>query len=549
MQERTKKLLTYGVRFRGLRDSIIKSFLLLFFKKEVLSSLLIYGFFGAVTVAPIFAVDNLGLGDYLNHLARMHILAGIGASPDLQRFYQVAWAPIPYLAMDAVVPLLAHVLPIYVAGKVFVAACMLLPVVGVASVHAAVYRRFSLIPAAAFLFSANFLLSLGFLNYLFSLSFALLLFACWIATAKWPRWPRAAAFAPFVVGLYFGHAFACGAYCLCVAGWEIARGFAARFRPFPVVAADVAAAFAQAIPALGLAFTLRVSAGYVGALTTEYGNVAAKFTALISPELFLMDRANAWVIAGTLAACILLRRQIRIAPALRPAIAVVAVAAIAMPHVLVSTWGTDLRLPLVVALLLVGAASLVPPAGGSSRPWRAGAAAALTLMLAAKSADAWVVLRRVDRQIAETRQVLAAMPRGARLLVVNPAGHGTGWERVPMSTIWHMPLVAVIDRDAFVPTLFNGLTTVHVRPAFRLSSTPNGLPITPAQLWEGLSHADPPGPEAGDGFGARLYHFGWPQKFDFVLVQRFGFDPGPLPRNLTLVSHAPDMDLYSVNHG
>ncbi len=549
MKKRTKKLLTLCVRCRRVRDSTVESLLLLFFRKEGLSYFFAYCFLAALTIAPIFAVDNLGLGDYLNHLARMHILASIATSPELQRFYQVAWAPIPYLAMDAVVPLLAHVLPIYLAGKVFVAGCMLLPVVGTACVHYAVHRRLSLIPAASFLCSANFLLSLGFLNYLFSVAFALLLFAAWIATAAWPRWPRAAAFAPCVVALYFGHAFACGAYCLCVAGWEVAVAWGVRFRPRQRVAADFAAAFAQAVPALGFAFTLRVSAGYVGALNTQYGNIAAKLMALISPEMFFVDRLNALVLVASLAAVVSVWRNIRIAPALWPAIAVLAAAAIAMPHVLASTWGMDLRLPWVVALLLVAGASFVSPAAGSLRAWRLAALGCLTVLLAAKSADAWVVLSRVDRQIAQTREVLAALPRGARLLVVNPAGHGTGWEREPLSTIWHMPLVAVIDRDAFVPTLFNGLTTVHVRPAFRLSSTPNGLPITPAQLWEGLSRADSPGAETGDGFGARLYHFDWPQKFDFVLVQRFGFDPPPLPGNLVLVGHAPDMDLYRVKHG
>jgi len=481
-----------------------------------------------------------GLGDYLNHLARMHVLLGIGHSPDLQLYYQVHWTPIPYLAMDAVVPLLAQVFPIYLAGKLFVLACVVLPVGGTACLHYVVHRRLSLVPLAGWLVSYNILLAFGFLNYLFSLGCALFLFAGWIATAGWPRWRRAAVFAPAVLVLYFGHAFACGAYCLAVAGFELNRAVRAGLHRLRAVAADLLAALAQAAPALVFAATLNVNAGYLGRLQTHWGDAASKVFALCSPVLFLHDGINFAVLVGVLVCAGWLATRLRLAPEIWPSCIPVALAAAAMPHVVASTWGMDLRLPLFLVLLLIGGASF-PRAPA----WRRPAVAVLFILLAAKSADAWVVLRQLDGQIAETRRILAALPRGARLLVVNVAGHGTGQERVPASTIWHMPLVAVIDRDAYVPYLFNGLTTIRMRPELRFSSTPNGLPVTPAQLWQGLAAAVPT-TDMGDGEGARLYWLGWPKIFDYVLVQRFGADPGKLPPNLRLLAAAADMDLYQV---
>jgi hypothetical protein len=494
--------------------------------------------FAAVALAPLCLVQVPGLGDYLNHLARMHVLLAIGQSPDLQRFYQVHWAPIPYLAMDVVVPLLAQVLPIYLAGKIFVLACVVLPVAGTACLHYVVHRRLSVVPLAAWLVSYNILLAFGFLNYLFSLGFALFLFAGWIATGRWPRWRRAAVFAPAVLALYFGHAFACGAYCLAVAGFELNRAIRPGFSRG--VAADLLAALAQAVPALVFAATLNVNAGYLGHLQTHWGDPGSKLFALCSPFLFMRDGVNGGVTVAALVGAGWLATRVRLAPEIWPSCIPVALAAVAMPHVVASTWGMDLRLPLFLVLLLISAASF-PRAPA----WRRPAVAALLILLAAKSADAWVVLRRLDGQIAETRRILAVLPPGARLLVVNVAGHGTGQERVPVSTIWHMPLVAVIDRDAYVPTLFNGLTTIRIRPDFRFSSTPNGLPVTPAQLWEGLA-VNVPTTDIGDGEGARLYWLGWPKMFDYVLVQRFGADPGKLPPNLHLLSEAGDMDLYQV---
>jgi len=504
--------------------------------------------FGLVAVGPIAAVQVPGLGDYLNHLARMHVLVSIAHSAALQRFYEVHWTPIPYLAMDAVVPLLAQIFPIYVAGKIFVIACVVLPVAGAACLHYAAYGRIGVVPLAAFLVSTNTLLSLGFLNYLFALGFALMLFAAWVASAAWPRWPRAMIFAPFVLLLYFGHAFACGAYCLAVAGFEIGRAVRAGFRPLRLVAADVMAALAQAIPALVFAKTLDVGSGYVGALQTQYGDLGSKLVALVSPVLFFHDAANLWVLLALILSTAILARRLHVAPAIWPACLPVGLAAAAMPHLLFSTWGMDFRLPLFLVLLLIGAASFPRPGEAGQAAWRGFAVTAMFVLLSIKSVDSWWVLRGLDAQIAETRQVLGAMPRGSRLLIVNVAGRGSGHEEVPNNTIWDMPLTAVIDSDAFVPILFNGLTTIRMRPAFKLNSTPNGLPVTPAKLRAGLHGSVPAGvdPSDGEGGGGRVYWLGWERNFDFVLVQRFGADPGPLPANLVPVAHSRNLDLYRV---
>ncbi len=491
----------------------------------------------AIVLAPVFSVAVPGLGDTLNHLARMHILAAIDSSPELRRFYEVHWSPIPYLAMDAVVPLLLHMMPIYAAGRLFTAACMVLPVAGCVAVHYAAHRRASLVPCAAWLVSANALLSLGFLNFLFTAGLALLLFAAWVACAGWPRWRRAALFAPCVLVLYFGHAFACASYCLAVAGEQGARVLRSRVRPPAQTLADLAAAFAQAVPALWCAARLDVSSGYVGPLRTRYGEAGEKIAAALSPALYLHDAANGAVLLGAAALCLILLARLRWERRIWPSALVVALAACTVPHVLASTWGTDLRLPLVAVLLGVAAVS-VRLAGR----WRALAMAGLFALAGVKSADAWVALRDVDAGFADMRAVLAGLPRGARLLVVSLTGHGTGREAVPLSTQWHMPMVAVIEHDAFVPTLFTGLTTVRVRPDFRASSTPNGLPISPPQLWEGLRADD--GRERGDGQGARLYHFGWPGKFDYVLVPYPG--PADLPAVLAPFAHSDTWTLYRI---
>ncbi len=509
-----------------------------FFSKK--DCFLTYCFLSVIVTLPYLTAHVPAFGDTLNHLARMHILAAIGHAPELQRYYEVHWSPIPYLAMDVLIPPLLRVLPIYVVGKLFVVVCVLMPAVATIVLHRVVHGRSSLVPAAAFLLCGNYLLALGFLNYLFTAGLAVLLFAAWLACAGWPRWRRAALFAGPLLLLYFGHAYGALAYCLCVAGTDAARAWRTARTNWRAALLDVAAAAAQAIPAMLFAATLDLGQGYVGALNTQYGNWAVKLLAFASPVLLLLDFTH---VASALLALMLLlawHRHVHVSPGVWPACLAVGLGALAMPHVLASTWGMDYRLPLVFAMVTIGGLSVRLP-----RALRGPMLAAFVCLLAWRSADTWTALRAIDAEIEQTRALLSQLPRGARLLVVDAQPLSTGRERITSSTAWHMPLTAVIDRDAFVPYLFNGLTTIRIRPAYRLSSTPNGLPITPDQWRQGATGRDD-GREHGNGLGAREYYLGWPEKFDDVLVIKHGGDPGPVPPGLRVMSATPGMVLYSV---
>ncbi len=510
----------------------------------------VYALLVCLVLAPLWLVGTPSLGDYLNHLARMHVLAQAGHSAALARYYQVRWAPIPYLAMDAIVPLLSRMVPIYVAGKLFLSACVLLPPAAVAVLHRTVHRRNSLVPCAAFLLSYNGLLSLGFLNFLFSSALAVMLFALWLRVAGWPPLLRVAGFAPLVLLLYLGHVFACLAYCLAVAGHELAEASRAGWRPLPRVAVNFAAAAGQAVPAAIFAARLDVGAGYVGPLHTVFGGVPEKLYAFASPLLFVPDGPDAACAAGALLLAAVLLRRVRLDAAVWPACALVGFAGLAVPHLLASTWGTDLRLPFVAAMLGLGGLS---PRQGRVSPAVAGLAAAVTcLLVGIKSADAWRMMRQSSALVAETRAVLAGLPEGARLLVVNVARGIAGQGGPPPaslgpSSVWQLPMVAVIEHDAFVPYFFSGLATVHITSAWRAASTPNGFPVTLDQLRQGVQATDIPGHDLPDGpGGARLYQLGWPAKFTHVLVQHYGLDAGPLPGNLMACAHTAGLDLYRV---
>jgi hypothetical protein len=62
---------------------------------------------------PIWANQLPPLGDYVNHLARVHVIATISSDPDLARFYEIDWQIIPNMMMDLTVPPLTRVMTVY----------------------------------------------------------------------------------------------------------------------------------------------------------------------------------------------------------------------------------------------------------------------------------------------------------------------------------------------------------------------------------------------------------------------------------------------------
>jgi hypothetical protein len=147
-------------------------------------------------------------------------------------------------------------------------------------------------------------------------------------------------------------------------------------------------------------------------------------------------------------------------------------------------------------------------------------------------------------RLVSTAVAPVAMPRGMRLLVAqSPISPGD----VPMRrATLHVALLAVVDRDAFVPYLFTSFMTVRPAAAMVASSTPFGSPLSLSDIQAGLGRHDAPGAAQGDGLGGRIYWMGWENKFDYLLYEHFDNRPPALPANLRLVSTSSVADLYRI---
>ena len=126
--------------------------------------------FVLMSLIPIWTVHTPPLVDYPNHMARMHIFVHAHESPTLQQYYEVRWAVLPNLAMDVVIPSLTKVVPLEVAGKLFLSLIFVLLSMGVLALHRALHDEYSAWPVLCEFFLYNNVFRLGFLNYLFGAS-------------------------------------------------------------------------------------------------------------------------------------------------------------------------------------------------------------------------------------------------------------------------------------------------------------------------------------------------------------------------------------------
>src|ERR1022692_4301654 len=161
---------------------------------------------------PIWTHPLPPLSDYVNHLARMHVIATLSKNPLLARYYEIDWQVIPNLTMDLIVPQLARVMNVYRAGQVFI--------VGMFALF-------------AFPLLYNYVFLVGVMNYIFGIGVALWALAGWVALREraWPA--RFALSTACVVALFFCHLSALGIYGIGVLAFEISRLWERRLEPWP----------------------------------------------------------------------------------------------------------------------------------------------------------------------------------------------------------------------------------------------------------------------------------------------------------------------------
>lgn len=466
------------------------------------SFLALFGF----ALIPLLSAPIPPLFDYPNHLGRMAILAADSQDAILNRYYMIRWGILPNLGMDVVVPRLAIFMPLIDAGRVFLAATLFLMAIGPVLLYRAWWGAWSPWACSGFLFLYSRVLLWGFINYLAGIGLALCFLAGWVLLQRRSWLLRGSVGAVGVTVVFFCHLEAFGVLALALLGVEMPKLLSAvRTRDFAALGARTGALVLALLPA-SLLFLLAWQPHAVAALTlprldrkpdllfSVFDNYSRPFDVICFVT----------VVGAAIMACV--RGSLRVAvPAVGPLLLIGAIYLL-LPSTLFTGEGADHRLPLVLFLLLAAATK---PQGMSRR--QAGAiASALVALFVVRMAVIETVWRTAAETYRQDLAVLGQLPSGARVAVAAPASA----VRVGAAPEYHFPVLAVLLRRAFVPTLFAFPTQqpVSLVPVWRELAVESD----PDRVWRAFS---------GNGPEDRAFRSFIFAHFDFIAV--IG---GPLPR-------------------
>lgn len=505
---------------------------------------LLYAALCVLVLLPVFWVTVPLLVDYPNHLARAHILHAWQNDPALQANYALNWQIAPNLAMDLIVPTLARVMSIYDAGRLFIALTLLTLIAGTLSLRWVVHREIGVWPVIVFLFLYNHALLWGFLNYLFAAGLAMLTFSAWIALRDRPAWMRVALFSLLAVVLYFSHILGLFVFGLLLFGYELHKSARKEWRRWDVARDWLVAGCLFVVPVVLFFLWLQADASTTEKITS-YGVLANKMVAFMSPVLFGIPYLDIVTVLVLGIAMVLFRRQqVTFAKELQAPMWVLFAVSVIMPNTLSGVWGADFRIPTVLGCVAIAACRFEIE---DSRHARA-VLAAILLMIVARVGVVTGYWHDIGRQFDEFKREVSLIPTGSTMFAIGDlADAPEGKPPLYHALYWHLPTLAIIERSAFVPTLFTGHTMVKASPDRLAIDTPNGTPIS-AELLKGTVSRDGLPFKLGDNLSrySQIFWIGWPENFDYVMSIRFENTENPLPEYLDRAFQGSFFDLYRV---
>lgn len=428
----------------------------------------------AILVLPIWSVSVPPLSDYVNHLARAHVLAHLGDSAAYGDAYASAWGPYPNLAFDLFAVPSTRFLDVVLVGKLFLTITVFVWCTGCHALGHAVLGRPSwrAILACFFVLCEPFLL--GYASFAFGMGVALLTVAALYRARDRPGFGPL--IAPLALSLVtaVSHAAAIVTLGMAAAAFAAARlvfdraGLKSAARPLLAIAPGVAY--------FGVWLVLFADRSKDRSWAT-IGTSARTLTTSILPSY--EPRADLPILAGlavaALAAALLLRPRALHAP-LAIAAGLSALAVFVSPSDFAGSYEANGRYALgawTFGLFALRRADL--DLGRLRLPF--GVALAVLCVRQALVARAWVGL---DRELVAQRALLAELPERSVLANVTFLDRGAPRSsRLRELALLHAPALAVIDRDATLPTLYaiHGVQPIaHTRARYDAHRFRSGAP-------------------------------------------------------------------------
>lgn len=396
----------------------------------------------ALSVLPVLAFAYPPLVDYLNHLARLHIILNPD-DPVLNQFYRIEWRFLPNLGMDLFGLALGEWLGVGGVGKAYL---LLVIVVFTSAAPFLSYVLFGRVTAASlggFLVLYNYALNLGTLNYLLACGLAIWAFGAYLLLVRRTRYLHAAVGTVMGLGLLMVHLYGLGIYAVLVGMQALSELKWGQFRELAVRAS-------QFILPVGAFFFLSPVAGGDGPGAPYLFDWTWKVLNLAHLTMFDGPAVRAAVSALVLFLIVLAVRHWRTAFHKHVTAAVFVLLGLytLVPPFLLSGSNVDWRLLIPLALVACGALTWTPAT-------RRGEVALLGFLILAVGLQSVYVHQRwarADAHQAHVAALLKALPEGSKIF---PVFFGGGWKEAESPIPWpHMSAVGVIERNHFLPSLF-----------------------------------------------------------------------------------------------
>jgi hypothetical protein len=481
---------------------------------------------------PIWTHPLPPLSDYVNHLARMQVIATIKDNPQLAKYYEIDWQVIPNLIMDFVVPVLARGMNIYVAGQVYIVAMFALIISGILALNRALIGRWTAFPLVAFPLLYNYDFLVGLMNYIFGVGVALWAMAGWVALRErvWPI--RFAVSTACVVILFFCHLSALGIYGVGILSFELLRLWQKRAEPWPPRIADFVASglpFLAAVPLLYLSPTMDL-------IGSTYWDQRGKTDGLMYIFSNYSDVA-AFALIGVMAASMVWavrHRVLHFHPLVWALLVVGGAVYLALPRIMFDTYMTDQRVPLGVAYMLFACGDL----NLRRRLVRRAFMVVLIVLIAGRVIEIDLNWSQLSDSTTEFKTSVRRIAPGSKVFVAY-ADRALG-EDVRDLGLVHAASIATIDRSALITTEFTvpGKQVLHARPEYLdYVDARDGTPPSTAQLIVAADHPAANTPK---------FWLNW-TKFDYLYVL-FTEDeaPNPDPSRLKLIADGDRFQLYKI---
>ena len=307
---------------------------------------------------PIFSYQIPSINDYLNHLARGNILLRHDDDPSVARFFVLNWKPLPNLAIDLWILTIGEVLPLEIAGKLYIVSTLALLLSGVIFLHRAAFGKWSLWPFLALVLLYNRPLLAGFLSFLFGVGLWLHALSLWICLRAKSAVIRAPVLSVASLVIFFAHLFAFGILAVTIAVYELTIFVFDNCRRWYRKVGDLVIGAIPFLPALAILVLLTPHSSASGIV--RYREISSRLTAFSAPILYNWGTdAVAYLILLALVMWTVVKRDIQFNRPLVASVIALFIIQVFMPTVLMTAIVADHRIPIAIMLLAIGATNPV----------------------------------------------------------------------------------------------------------------------------------------------------------------------------------------------